>query len=70
MQARINGIMMNYAVSGRETAPPVVLHHPLATNLSIWDELTAALESPTGVQESCCQVFKLTSPLEGNSSPG
>ena len=44
MQARINGIMMNYAVSGRETAPPVVLHHPLATNLSIWDELTAALE--------------------------
>ena len=43
MQATINGIRMNYAVEGPETGPPVVLHHPLATNLSIWDELTAAL---------------------------
>jgi 3-oxoadipate enol-lactonase len=43
MQATINGIRMNYEVTGKESAPPVVLHHPLATNLSIWDELTAAL---------------------------
>lgn len=44
MRAEINGIAMNFAVSGREGAPAVVLHHPLATELSIWDELTAALE--------------------------
>ena len=44
MQAQINGITMNYAVSGSNTAPAVVLHHPLATDLSFWDELTAALE--------------------------
>lgn len=43
MQATINGIRMNYAVEGPEQAFPVVLHHPLATNLTIWDELTAAL---------------------------
>ena len=43
MQASINGIRMNYDVSGAESAPVVVLHHPLATNLTIWDELTPAL---------------------------
>ncbi len=45
MQAKINGISINYAISGPEQAPPVVLHHPLATNLGTWDELTAALEA-------------------------
>lgn len=44
MRATINGIEMNYEVSGRSDAPAVVLHHPLATNLSTWDALTAALE--------------------------
>jgi 3-oxoadipate enol-lactonase len=44
MQASINGIRMRYEVSGPTSAPAVVLHHPLATDLSIWDELTAALE--------------------------
>ena len=43
MQATINGFRMNFAVEGPEAAPAVVLHHPLATDLSIWDELTAAL---------------------------
>lgn len=43
MKATINGFTMNYEVSGDAGAPPVLLHHPLATNLSIWDELTAAL---------------------------
>jgi 3-oxoadipate enol-lactonase len=45
MQATINGIRMNYEVSGKDGAAPIVLHHPLATNLNIWDELTAALGS-------------------------
>jgi 3-oxoadipate enol-lactonase len=44
MQATINGFRMNYAVEGPDAAPAVVLHHPLATDLTIWDELTAALK--------------------------
>ncbi len=44
MRARVNDIDMHYTISGRDDAPPVLLHHPLATELSIWDELTAALE--------------------------
>ncbi|MGE0629363.1 MAG: alpha/beta fold hydrolase [Hyphomicrobiaceae bacterium] len=44
MRATINGISMNYAISGPAAAPPVVLHHPLATDLTVWDELTKALE--------------------------
>ena len=45
MQATINGFRVNYAVEGpgAAAAPPVILHHPLATDLAIWDELTAAL---------------------------
>ena len=44
MRATINGIAMNYAVSGAKAGLPVVLHHPLATDLTFWDELTAVLE--------------------------
>ncbi len=44
MRVRVNDIDVNYEISGKESAPPVVLHHPLATELSVWDELTAALE--------------------------
>jgi len=43
MQASINGIRLSYQVDGPGAAPTVVLHHPLATNLTVWDELTAAL---------------------------
>jgi 3-oxoadipate enol-lactonase len=43
MQATINGFRMCFAVEGPDSAPAVVLHHPLATDLTIWDELTAAL---------------------------
>ena len=45
MRATINGIDMAYEVRGAATAPAVVLHHPLATNMSFWDEATAALET-------------------------
>lgn len=44
MRARINGFDMNFAVSGAGDKPAVVLHHPLATNLTGWDELAKALE--------------------------
>jgi len=43
MRARINGFEMSFDVSGGADKPAVVLHHPLATNLSGWDELVAAL---------------------------
>jgi 3-oxoadipate enol-lactonase len=42
MKANINGISMTYEVSGDASKPALVLHHPLATNLSFWDEATAA----------------------------
>jgi 3-oxoadipate enol-lactonase len=44
MRARIKDIDMHYTIAGNDAAPPVLLHHPLATELSIWDELTSALE--------------------------
>lgn len=44
--ARINGITMRYADEGHRSGPPVILHHPLATDLTFWDELTLAL-APT-----------------------
>jgi 3-oxoadipate enol-lactonase len=44
--ARINGIAMRFADEGNKAGPAVVLHHPLATNLTFWDELSAAL-APT-----------------------
>ena len=43
MQATVNGFDINFAVEGPDAAPAVILHHPLATDLTIWDELTAAL---------------------------
>jgi 3-oxoadipate enol-lactonase len=43
MKAIINGIVINYDVSGPDNAPAVVLHHPLATHLGTWDALTATL---------------------------
>jgi 3-oxoadipate enol-lactonase len=43
MQATINGIRMTYDMTGGESLPTLVLHHPLATNLTIWDEMTVAL---------------------------
>lgn len=44
MKIKANGISFNVAVSGPQGGTPVVLHHPLATNLTCWQELTAALD--------------------------
>jgi 3-oxoadipate enol-lactonase len=43
MKLNANGITFNVMDSGRQDAATVILHHPLATNLSCWDELTTAL---------------------------
>ena len=34
---------MQYVVAGPSDAPAVMLHHPLATNLSFWDEAAVSL---------------------------
>lgn len=43
MQIKSNGVNFNYRVDGPDGAPWVVLSHSLATDLTMWDELTAAL---------------------------
>jgi 3-oxoadipate enol-lactonase len=40
-----DGLAFQAQIEGKAGAPWVILHHPLATNLSYWDELTAALVS-------------------------
>ncbi len=40
-----DGLAFSARLEGKSGAPAVVLHHPLATNLTFWDELTAALVS-------------------------
>jgi 3-oxoadipate enol-lactonase len=40
-----DGLAFHARLEGKSGAPAVVLHHPLATNLTYWDELTAALRS-------------------------
>jgi 3-oxoadipate enol-lactonase len=43
MQVKANGVSFNCRVEGVEGAPWVVLSHSLATELTMWDELAAAL---------------------------
>jgi 3-oxoadipate enol-lactonase len=43
MKANVNGASITYDIAGPGSAPAVVLHHPLATNLGTWDALSAAL---------------------------
>ncbi len=44
MRARINGIEINFEISGTADTSAVLLHHPLASDLTVWDSLTEALE--------------------------
>lgn len=43
MQARVNGVTLNYEVSGREDGPWLTFSNSLATDLRMWDEQAAAL---------------------------
>jgi 3-oxoadipate enol-lactonase len=45
MQIRANGIRINYRIDGPERAPWLVLSNSLMTNLSMWDDQVAALQS-------------------------
>lgn len=38
-----DGLSFNVSLEGPARAPAVVLHHPLATNLTYWDDLAAVL---------------------------
>ena len=42
MQARVNGVTINYEVSGRGDGPWLTFSNSLATNLGMWDEQAAA----------------------------
>ena len=45
MKASINGIEINYEVSGKEGAPWLVLSHSLACTVRMWDPQVAAFQS-------------------------
>lgn len=44
MRLKANGISLNYAFSGHQGAPVVVLHHALSVNRGMWDMVARALE--------------------------
>jgi 3-oxoadipate enol-lactonase len=44
MKAKVNGIEINYEVSGREGAPWLVLSHSLACSVRMWDPTIAAFQ--------------------------
>jgi 3-oxoadipate enol-lactonase len=44
MLIEINGIGINYALSGKENAPVVVLSHSLGSSMKMWDPQIEALE--------------------------
>lgn len=45
MKITVNGIQMNYEMSGKEGAPVVVLSHSLACSMVMWKPQSALLES-------------------------
>jgi 3-oxoadipate enol-lactonase len=45
VKVRINGIQINYEVSGRQGAQVVVLSHSLGSSMAMWDPQIEALES-------------------------
>lgn len=44
MKTKINGININYEISGQENGPVVVLSHSLGCNLHMWEPQVAELE--------------------------
>ncbi len=45
MKIKVNGINLNYEISGRDDAPVVMLSHSLASSLVMWQPQLGALES-------------------------
>ena len=45
MKASVNGIEINYEVSGKEGAPWLVLSHSLACTVRMWDPQVEAFQS-------------------------
>ena len=45
MQSSVNGVSINFEIDGPDGAPWLVLSNSLLTNLSMWDDQVAALES-------------------------
>jgi 3-oxoadipate enol-lactonase len=65
MKVQANGLSFHVMVSGPADGETVVLHHPLANNLSCWDELTAALEGRFRVVRFDARGHGLSAVLNG-----
>ncbi|HXU43097.1 MAG TPA: hypothetical protein VN675_12270 [Burkholderiales bacterium] len=48
MKASVNGIEINYEVSGKEGAPWLVLSHSLACSVRMWDPQVEAFSPSSG----------------------
>jgi len=68
MQVKANGVNFNCRVDGTEGKPWVVLSHGLATDLTMWDELTAALTPRYRVMRYDARGHGGTEPVPGDYS--
>ena len=50
MKVKVDGVHINYEVSGKEDGDMVVLSHSLGCNLTMWDYQMPALEPHLVVQ--------------------
>jgi len=68
MQVKANGVNFNCRVDGAEGKPWVVLSHGLATDLTMWDELTAVLTPHYRVMRYDARGHGGTDPVPGDYS--
>jgi 3-oxoadipate enol-lactonase len=66
MQINSNGVSFNCRIEGPEGAPWVVLSHSLATDLTMWDELAAALAARYRVLRYDMRGHGGTQPISGD----
>jgi 3-oxoadipate enol-lactonase len=65
MKASINGIEINYEVSGKEGAPWLVLSHSLACSVRMWDPQVDAFQSRFRILNSAMRGHGATSAPQG-----
>jgi 3-oxoadipate enol-lactonase len=64
----IDGIQFHVRIDGREGAPWVMMAHGLATNLSMWDDLVAALKDDYRCLRYDARGHGVTPPTSGDYS--
>jgi 3-oxoadipate enol-lactonase len=60
MKIMVNGIQMNYEITGKEGAPVVVLSHSLGSDMAMWNP-------QTGTLKSICRVLRYDTRGHGRS---